>query len=178
MQKAFLISMLHISMGIFAQNNIHYNFTINTTFMANENFGKYDEFSDERDWNIIVPRALMLRNGFDVTVNRFASVGLNLGLDWHEDLDVLAVPYYIDTKFTILRDGNDRLYFGGGYGKLVKLGKAFERGQYFKTGIGYQAATEKAYSFIINIDFHQKKMENFKNGRLNSLSLGLGMSFL
>lgn len=178
MQKAFLISMLHISMGIFAQNNIHYNFTVNTTFMANENFGKYDEYAEERDWNIILPRALLIRNGFDVTVNHFVSVGLNLGLDWHEDLDVLAVPYYIDTKFTMLRDDNGRLYIGGGYGKLVKLGKAFERGLYFKTGIGYQATTEKAHSFIINIDFHQKKMENFENGRLNSLSLGLGMSFL
>ena len=178
MKKAFLLSMLLISTGIFAQNNIHYNFTVNTTFMANENFGKYDEFSDELDWNIIVPRALMLRNGFDVTLNQFMSVGLNLGLDWHEDLDVLAVPYYIDSKFSILKDGNDRLYIGGGYGKLVKLGKAFERGQYYKAGIGYQVATEKAHSFIINIDFHQKKIENFENGRLNSLSVGLGMSFL
>lgn len=178
MQKAFIISMLLSSMGIFAQKNIHYNFTVNTTFMANENFGEYDEFTEESDWNIIVPRALIFRNGFDVTVNNFVSVGLNLGFDWHKDLDVLAVPYYIDSKFTILSDGNDRLYIDGGIGKLVKLGNAFERGQYYKAGIGYQAATEKEHSFIINIDFHQKKIENFENGRLNSLSVGFGMSFL
>lgn len=77
MKNKFLLTILLSSMGIFAQNNIHYNFTVNTTFMANENFGKYDGFTEERDWNIILPRALMLRNGFDVSVNNFVSVGLN-----------------------------------------------------------------------------------------------------
>ena len=178
MQKAFFISMLLISMAAYAQNKIHYNFILNTTFMANENFGNYDEYEDETDWNIIVPRALLLRNGFEVTLNNFVAVGLNLGLDWHEDLDVLAIPYYIDSKFTMLKGGNNKLYIGGGIGKLVKLGKAFERGKYYKVGIGYQISTEKAHSFILNVDFHQKKMEGFEKGRLKSLSIGMGMSFL
>jgi hypothetical protein len=177
MHKAFIISMLLISIALEAQNNIHYNFTVNTTFMANENFGKFDDDTDEIDWNIIVPRALLLRNGFDVTLNNWVSVGLNLGFDLHEDLDVMAIPYYIDSKFTILKDGDDRLYIGGGYGKLIKLSNAFDSGKYYKAGIGYQAATEKAHSFIMNIDFHQKKIEHVENGRINSLSFGLGMSF-
>jgi len=146
--------------------------------MANENFGNYDEYEEDTDWNIIVPRALLLRNGFEVTLNNFVAVGLNLGLDWHEDLDVLAIPYYIDSKFTIGQDDDDKFYIDVGIGKLVKLGKAFERGQYYKVGIGYQISTEKAHSFILNVDFHQKKMEGFENGRLNSLSIGMGMSFL
>ena len=178
MQKMFFISMLLISMATYAQNKIHYNFIINTTFMANENFGNYDEFEDERDWDIIVPRALLLRNGFDVTLNNFVTIGLNLGLDWHQDLRVLAIPYYIDSKFTILNNNNNKFYIGAGVGKLVKLGKAFERGKYYKVGIGYLIAMDKTNSFIFNIDFHQKKIQGFENGRLNSLSLGMGMSFL
>lgn len=178
MQKAFFISMLLISITPYAQNKIHYNFILNTTFMANENFGNYDEYEEERDWDIIVPRALLLRSGFDVTLNNFVSVGLNLGLDWHRDLQVLAIPYYIDSKFNMLKGGNNKLYIGGGIGKLIKLGNAFERGKYYKVGVGYQSALDETHNFIFNIDFHQKKIDGFDNGRLNSLSLGLGMSFL
>jgi hypothetical protein len=178
MQKAFFISMLLISMATYTQNKIHYNFILNITFMANENFGNYNEYEDETDWDIIVPRALLLRNGFDVTLNNFVTLGLNLGLDWHQDLQVLAIPYYIDLKFTILKGGNNKLSIGGGIGKLVKLGKAFERGKYYKVGIGYQIAMDETHQFIINIDFHQKQIQGFENGRLNSLSFGMGMSFL
>ncbi|HEY9169696.1 MAG TPA: hypothetical protein VIN72_09430 [Lutibacter sp.] len=178
MRKVFFISMLLISMATYAQNKIHYNFIINTTFMVNENFGNYDEYEEDSDWDIIVPRALLLRNGFNVTLNNFMTIGLNLGLDWHEDLQVLAIPYYINSKFTLLKGDNYKLYFGGGIGKLVKLGKAFERGKYYTVGIGSQIAMDKTHDFIFNIDFHQKKIEGFENGRLNSLSLGVGISFL
>ncbi len=178
MQKAFFISLLLISMATYSQKKIHYNFILNVTFMANENFGNYDEYEDDTDWDIIVPRALLLRNGFDVTLNNFVTLGLNLGLDWHQDLEVLAIPYYIDSKFTIFKGGNKKLYIGGGIGKLVKLGKAFERGKYYKTGLGYQVAMDETHHFIFNIDFHQKKIEGFEHERLNSLSFGMGMSFL
>lgn len=178
MKKIFLISILLISFSIYSQNNINYNFTVNTTFTTNENFGEYDEDLEKTDWSIVAPNAILIRNGFDVKLNNFVVIGINLGLDWHPDLGILAVPYYIDSKFTIVQVDDDKLYIGGGIGKLLKLGADFERGKYYKIGIGYHISTEKPYSFIFNMDFHQKKIEHFENGRLNSLSFGLGMIFL
>jgi hypothetical protein len=163
---------------MYSQNNPNYNFTVSTTFMMNENFGQNDEFTDETDWSIVVPRAIFFHNGLDVKINNFVTLGINIGLDWHPDLDILAMPYYIDSKFALVQVDDDKFYVGGGIGKLLKIGKAFERGKYFKIGIGYHISTEKEHSYILKIDFHQKKIANFENGRLNSLSFGLGMIFL
>ncbi|REE80915.1 hypothetical protein BX611_2574 [Lutibacter oceani] len=178
MKKLFFIVTFFASLISYSQRDINYNFTINTTFTANENFGEYDEYFDEVDWALIVPRAIMLRNGFNVKLNNFVAVGINLGFDWHPDLDVLAIPYYLDSKFTLVQVDDDTFYIGGGVGKLLKIGKAFERGNYYKVGIGYHISTESSHSFVLNVDFHQKKIAKFENGRLNSLSFGLGMIFL
>jgi hypothetical protein len=151
---------------------------VNTTFTANENFGEYDEFTDEVDWSLIVPRAFILRNGFDVKLNNFLTTGINLGFDWHPDLDVLAVPYFVDAKFSLVQVDDDKLYVSAGIGKLLKFGKAFEKGEYYKVGIGYHISTDKPHSLILNFDFHQKQIANFENGKLNSFSIGLGMFFL
>jgi hypothetical protein len=78
----------------------------------------------------------------------------------------------------LAQSDDDKLYFGGGIGKLLKIGNAFERGEYYKVGMGYQISTENTHSYIINMDFHQKKIADFENGRLNSLSIGFGMLFL
>ena len=162
----------------FSQRDVNYNFTVNTTFTTNDHFGEYDEFTDEVDWLLILPRAIILRNGLDIKLNNFISTGVNLGFDWHPDLDILAIPYFVDAKFTLVQVDDDRLYVGAGIGKLLKIGKAFERGKYYKVGAGYHISTEKPYSFILNLDFQQKKIADFKNGRLNSFSIGFGMIFL
>ncbi|MBL4724462.1 MAG: hypothetical protein JKY73_03560 [Lutibacter sp.] len=173
----FVIAVFSVTF-CFSQRNFYYNFTVNTTFTANENFGQYDEDLESRDWSPIAPNAILFRNGVDVDINYLVSFGFNLGLDWHPDLDVLALPYYIEAKFNLTKQDDDKWYIGGGLGKLLKLGDAFERGKYYKVGMGYHISTEKNYSFILNMDFHQKKIAHFKNGRLNSLSIGFGMLFL
>lgn len=56
-----------------------------------------------------------MRNGFDVTLNNFITTVINLGLDVHLDLDILAIPYYIDTKFSIIQSDDDKFFVGGWY---------------------------------------------------------------
>lgn len=177
MKIFILISSLLLSSISFSQNNFNYYFTINTTFTVNENFGEYDEYSDETDWSILAPRAILLRNGFDINVAKCLTVGINLGLDWHPDFSLLAIPYYIDSKISLFQMDDDKLYFRVGIGKLLKIGKAFEKGKYYTCGVGYHISTMKNHNIIINMDFHQKKIADFENGKLNSLSFGMGMSF-
>jgi len=173
----FFITVLSVTF-CFSQRNFYYNFTLNTTFTANENFGEYDDYSGDRDWSPIAPNAILIRNGVDVELNKLITLGFNLGLDWHPDVNVLAMPYYIETKFNLVHSYDDKLYVNGGIGKLLSLGDSFERGKYYKIGMGYHIATERNNSYILNIDFHQKKIAHFENGRLNSLSIGFGMLFL
>lgn len=173
----FVIAIFSVTF-CFSQRKFYYNLTLNTTFTANENFGEYDDDSDERDWSPIAPNAILIRNGVDVELNKLISLGFNLGLDWHPDVDVLAIPYYIETKFNLVRSDDDKLYVNGGIGRLLSLGDSFERGKYYKIGMGYHIATDRKSSFILNMDFHQKKIAHFENGRLNSLSIGFGILFL
>ena len=44
----FVIAIFSVTF-CFSQRNFYYNLTLNTTFTANENFGEYDDDSDDRD---------------------------------------------------------------------------------------------------------------------------------
>jgi len=178
MRKFLFIIVLSTSFSAFSQRDVNYNFTVNFTLTHNENFGEYDYYLDETDKSFFAYKSILLRNGFDVKLNNFVSIGINLGFDWHPDQDILAIPYYLDSKFTLAQVDDDKFYIETGIGRLLKIGKAFERGNYYKVGIGYHISTESSYSFVLNLDFHQKKIANFENGRLNSLSFGFGIFFL
>ncbi len=178
MKKMVSFLALLFTIYSFSQRVVNYNFTLNVTFSGNENFGEYDEYQEKTDWSPIAPNAIFLRNGLDVKLNKFITTGINLGLDVHPDVDILAIPYYIDVKLALAQSDDDKFYVGGGMGKLLKLGNAFERGKYYKVGIGYYISSERNNSLILNMDFHNKQIANFENGRLNSLSFGIGMIFL
>ncbi|MDV7186861.1 hypothetical protein R3X25_06160 [Lutibacter sp. TH_r2] len=172
MKKILLIVILLISIEAISQKQINYNFSLNATLMLNEDFGEYE------DENLLVPNAFMFRNGFDIKLNKHFSTGVNVGFDWHPELDLLAIPYFIDGKFNIAQQDDDRFFIGAGIGKLIKIGKAFERGNYYKVGLGYEISSNDNFGIGLNVDFHQKKIADFDNGRLNSLSFGIGLFFL
>ena len=178
MKKIIFIVTLLCTVSIYSQKNIHYNFSLNFTLTSNPNFGSYDEFFGETDWSIVIPNAVLIRNGFDVELNKLVSVGINLGLDWQSELDVLALPYFVGAKLNLVKIDDDRFYLSGGVGKLLKINESFDRGNYYKFGLGYEVSSNDKFGFIINTDFHQKKIVDVENGRLNSFSFGLGMFFL
>ena len=157
----------------------HYSYTLNATFARNANFNVGDLISGGEDSNIFEFGAVFFRNGFDVNVSKHFITGIKIGLDYHTQLDILAIPYYIDSKFVISRQDETLFYASAGIGKLLKAGKAFEKGRYFKFGLGYHIASySKPKKYIISLDFHQKNIAHLKNGKLNSLSIGFGLLFL
>jgi len=177
MKKILFIAVILNSFLSYSQREVNYNFTVNFTFTHNENFGEYDEYLQETDWSFFAYKSFLIRNGLEVELTRLISVGINLGLDWHPDLDVLAIPYYLDTKIALSEVDDDKFYISGGIGKLLKISKAFDKGNYFKIGLGYHIATEKSNALILSLDFHQKDFTEFEDGKLNSLSIGFGMLF-
>lgn len=182
MKRLILISLLFSTLLVFSQKEknqkLNYNFTVNATFGHNDHFGEYDEYTDEKDKSFFAIKSVFVRTGLDIKINKLFTTGINIGIDTHTDPNFIAIPYYLDTKITISQLDDDVFYFGGGVGKLLKLGKAFEKGDYYKFGIGYHISTDKAHKFILNLDFHQKNILGFEGGRLQSLSLGMGMLFL
>lgn len=69
MKKILFAIAVFSAINCFAQKNFYYNFTVNTTFTLNENFGDYDDYLGERDWSPLVPNAVLLRNGVDIELN-------------------------------------------------------------------------------------------------------------
>ena len=177
MKKILFFTAILSSLLSYSQREVNYNFTLNFTFTHNENFGEFDEYLEETDWSFFAYKSFLIRNGLEVQINRLVSTGINIGLDWHPDLDVLAIPYYLDTKIAISEVDDDKFYVSGGIGKLLKISDAFDKGNYFKVGLGYHIATEKSKAIILNIDFHQKDFIDFDKGKLNSLSIGFGVLF-
>jgi len=159
------------------EQKLFYSFTINATLARNTNYGEYDYFTGEEDRNIFAVGAFFLRNGVEIKMNKLLTTGLKFGIDYHSESDILAFPYYIDSKITISEVDDDKFYVSGGLGKLLKISNSFEKGTYYKIGIGYHIATDARHLFILNLDFHQKNFANFEKGKLNSLSIGFGMLF-
>jgi len=181
MKRIVLISLLFFTLNSFSQEEkkqrLFYSFTLNATLARNTNFGEYDYFTGEEDRNIFTFGAIFLRNGIEFKLNKLVTTGLKFGLDYHTKPEVLALPYYMDTKITVSEVDDDKFYVSGGFGKLLKISDSFEQGTYFKVGIGYHIATEKSQIFILNLDFHQKGIKDFERGKLNSLSIGFGVLF-
>lgn len=87
-------------------------------------------------------------------MNKLVSVGINLGLDWHPELDVLALPYFADLKLNLVKIDDDRFYLTGGVGKLLKISDSFDKGNYYKFGLGYEVSSNDSFGFILKADFH------------------------
>ena len=181
MKKILFVAFILFATSCFSQEEkekrISYSIEFNGTFKQNENFGEYDYYTDETDCSLIAISAVFIRSGFNFKINDFFTTGFKFGFDFHEEPYVRALPYYIDTKFTISQDDDDKIFVSYGIGKLYKIAKNFERGNYFKIGAGYDISTEKSHKFILSLDFHQKNMPDLGKAKLQSFTLGFGMQF-
>ena len=158
-------------------NKISFNSIVQITIARNTNYGEYDYYTGEADKNIFTFGAVFLRTGVDYKLNRIIP-GIYTGIDAHFESDVYAIPLYFETKYVIASDDDDIFYLSGAMGRLLPAGTTFEKGKYAKIGLGYVISSyEKKNSTILTLDFHQKNIDDFASGKLNSLSLGLGISF-
>ncbi|MDP3313644.1 hypothetical protein [Lutibacter sp.] len=178
MKNSLSIVVLLLSFYGFSQKRAMYNFNVNWTLAYNDNFNIASALNNEEDNTFFVAGAFFFRNGVDVEINNFMTIGANIGLDWHPNINLLAIPYYLDTKVAISHVDDDKFYVEVGIGKLLKLGSNFENGDYYKIGLGYNIATGQNFGIVLSTAFHQKKIKNMVNGRLNSFSIGLGIIFL
>ncbi len=122
MKRILLFFLLFFTIVSFSQEKkeqkLFYSFTVNGTIARNTNYGEYDYYTGEKDRNIFAVGAIFLRNGLEIRLSKIVTTGFKIGVDYHSESEIVAIPYYIDTKITISEVDDDVFYVGGGVGKF------------------------------------------------------------
>lgn len=173
----FSIVLLCVIQTSFSQNNKGKPFftgSVNLTFAVNEN---YVLFQPDDGESLFEPVAVLVRGGFGYQFNRRFAASLHAGFDHHWKFGINTIPTYGTLQYNIVEDIGDTFFIETSYGKLWRPSHKFSDGNYYGVGIGWQIAGEKRWNTIIKLNYHRKSIQSFKNGYLNSVSIGVGFSF-
>lgn len=163
----FLASSQTKEKGPFFATNLHF------TFALNENYALFDPEDDE---SLLDFSAIFIRTGFGYRFNKKVEASINFGLDFHTRFRIQAIPSYLNLQYNLVNGDDLKFFINGSYGNLWSPSSNFEKGKYHAFGIGLQGNGESKGNIIIRLDFHRKRINHFKNGNLDSVSLGIGFS--
>ncbi|MFT5761353.1 MAG: hypothetical protein ACI8WA_000464 [Polaribacter sp.] len=151
-----------------------FNANLHLTFALNENYVLFEP--DDGEY-LLDFSAIFIRTGFGYRFNKRIESSINFGLDFHTRFNIQAIPSYLNLQYNLIANEDFKFFINGSYGNLWKPSSNFEKGKYHGFGIGFQG--NDSYSrtnFVFRLDFHRKRIANFKNGNLDSVSLGFGIS--
>jgi len=137
--------------------------------MHNQNF----ELGNSDSESFIILNALFFNNTFGLQIDDRFSVGLNLEYEGHLKQSLNFLPAYVSLRY-VLFEYEDNFFIRGGYGQLLKLNNNFEKGGFYKAGLGFQIF-DKNYrnSFLIGLDFTRKQYGFIRQSKLSSVSVFL-----
>ncbi len=170
----YFISVLFFSLSIatFSQNDtkatgLFYKFSFATTLTLNEDF----EF--ETDQTLINPSAFFFNNTVGIQVDNKSSIGFNVEYDWHSRQGLNFLPVYVSYQYNIF-EYEENLFIRAGYGRMIGIGKSFEKGSLYKVGLGIQVLDQQdKNSFLIGLDFSRKRYGFIRHSKLSSVSVFL-----
>ena len=175
MKKVLLALFLFTSFLTFSQEGIRKPFftgSLSTTFALNPNY----TISNDEGETMLEPASILLRVGFGYQLDRHWLVSFNTGYDHHLRFGINAIPTFGKLTYNIVEDADDTFFVSTSYGKMWRPAANFENGDYYGLGVGWQIAGGGRWNTIVKLDFHRKKIANFKKGNLDSVSLGIGFS--
>lgn len=174
MKKITLFLLLFASCFVFSQDNdktqgLFYKISLAGTLMHNQNF----ELGNSDSESFIILNALFFNNTFGLQIDDRFSVGLNLEYEGHLKQSLNFLPAYVSLRY-VLFEYEDNFFIRGGYGQLLKLNNNFEKGGFYKAGLGFQIF-DKNYrnSFLIGLDFTRKQYGFIRQSKLSSVSVFL-----
>ncbi|MFT4576282.1 MAG: hypothetical protein ACI9SI_001204 [Polaribacter sp.] len=147
--------------------------SLSTTFAINPNYTLFDTDDGEM---LLEPASILLRLGFGYQLNKRWLASLHAGYDHHLQFGINAIPTFGKLTYNIMEDAGDTFFVSTSYGKMWRPSSAYENGKYYGVGVGWQIAGDGRWNTIVKIDFHRKKIANFKKGNLDSASIGIGFS--
>lgn len=158
------------------EKNSHPFFTtdFNLTFGINENY----ELGNNNDEAFIVPTATLLRFGFGYEFYNRIAVSFNTGFDYHFRYSIMSIPAYVGVRYNIWKRGDqEALFLKINAGKMWRPAERFSDGDYKAFGVGWRLESAGRWTPTLKFMFHRKKIKNFKNGNLDSFSIGFGVMF-
>ena len=149
-------------------NGLFYKISLATTLTTNEDYqiGRGDETGP-----FIEPNALFVSNTFGYRFDQRTTLGLNLGYNWHHEYGLHFIPAHLSMRYNFVTD-DDSMFLRVGYGKFLDLGDDFEKGNFYKLGIGAELFDENfRNSTLIGLDFTRKRFGYQQLDKLSSVSI-------
>jgi len=174
--KNILLLIVLFSFGAYGQEKKEkrfYTFSIYGTVVVNENYVPFDKHDGE---NLLKMSGIFIRNGMGYQFHRRFVASINFGIDFHTRIGMQSIPGYFNVQYNIWENKDDQFHINFSAGKLWQLSSAFDNGNYYSMGLGWQLSSDKRKNTTIKLDYHRKIIEGFENGILNSVSLALGMT--
>ncbi len=148
---------------------LFYKISISTTLKTNENF----TLGNDDGETFINPSAYFINNTLGYQFDERSSIGLNIEYNRHTIQGLNFMPIYLSFRYNLF-DFDDKLFIRGGYGRLLNISNAFEKGTIYKFGIGYQIFDEDfKNSWLIGFDFNRKRFGFRQTEKLSSVSIFL-----
>lgn len=176
MKKLLLLTTIFLQTYLSAQNKTGHAFftgSLSTTFGINQNY----KLSEEGNGPFIVPKSVLIRTGFGYQFNKRWASSINAGYDHHFSYVINSIPLYGSLRYNFIANDSDAYFIEGSYGQMFRLSTEFSNGNYYKIGLGMLSISSNRWNGVLRLDFHRKKIANFRNGNLDSISIGIGFSF-
>jgi len=147
---------------------------LNFTFALNDNYVLFEPDDDEQ---LLEFSAILTRFGLGYQFDKRWAGIINIGYDHHTKFNINAIPMFGTLRYNISEDGYDTFFTQASFGNLWRPSDKYENGKYYAFGLGIQIDGSKRWHTVVHLDFHRKKIAEFKNGNLDSVSLGIGFTF-
>ena len=120
---------------------------------------------------LINPSALFVNNTIGYQLDKRNTIGINAEYNWQHKQGLHFFPLYVNMRHNIISD-DDNVFIRVGYGKLIKLGDAFEKGTLYKIGLGYQIFDDDfKNSWLIGLDFNRKRFGYRETEKISSVAV-------
>lgn len=150
-------------------HGVFYKISLASTLTINK---EYSIGNDEGE-TLINPSALFVNNAIGYQFDKRSLIGLNFEYDYHSQQGLHFAPAYLSFRYNVVAD-DDNFFVRGGYGTLLGLGSAFEKGNMYKFGLGLQTFDDDfRNSFLIGLDFTRKRFGYKTLEGLSSVSIFL-----
>ena len=148
--------------------------TFKLTFAVNEDF----TIDPDDDQPFLIPTATFFRFGVGYQLGNKFSLSLHGGYDYHFPYAINAFPTYVTGRYNVWGDFEESFFAQFSRGKMWRPSSRFSDGDYYNFGVGWQLEADSRWKPIIRLTYHRKKIRRFEdNGRLESISLGIGFIF-
>ena len=164
-----LIPIITFSQSDIKTNGLFYKISLGATLTINEDYELFDEYDDP----FIIPSAYLINNTIGYQFDERTSLELNLEYNWHSKQSLHFFPAYLSFRYNIL-SFDDNVFIRAGYGRLLNMGKNFEKGTLYKVGAGMQLFDDDyKNSLLIGLDFSRKRFGFRQSEKLSSVSVFL-----